>query len=54
MGYYFKDELHQDQTVVEVQASLWMMFGDLGTPEKSKHSRFPLPEAGSPRDFQAI
>lgn len=44
MGYYFKDELHQDP-IVEVQASLWMM-KELGTPEKSKRS-VSFPEAGT-------
>ncbi len=34
MGYYYKDEQHQDQTV-EVQASI-KMFGELGTPEAKK------------------
>jgi esterase/lipase len=34
MGYYYKDEQHQDQ-VVEVQASI-RMFEELGTPETNK------------------
>lgn len=34
MGYYYKDEQHQDQ-VVEVKASL-RMFGELGTPPEKK------------------
>lgn len=34
MGYYYKDELHQDQTV-EVRAALNMM-KELGTPEAAK------------------
>ena len=34
MGYYYKDEQHQDQTV-EVQASI-KMFGELGTPKAQK------------------
>lgn len=44
MGYYYKDEQHQDQ-VVEAKAAI-RMFGDLGTPEAKKRS-VAFPEAGN-------
>lgn len=43
MGYYFKDEQHQDQ-VVEVKAAL-RMFSELGTPESVK-TKMAFPGAG--------
>ena len=44
MGYYYKDELHQDQTV-EVKASIRMV-SDLGTPASQKRS-VAFPNAGA-------
>jgi len=44
MGYYFKDEQHQDKTV-EVKAAL-KMFSRVGTPEAMKRAK-PFPEAGA-------
>jgi esterase/lipase len=43
MGYYYKDEQHQDE-VVEVKASL-RMFSELGTPE-AKRLAIDFPNAG--------
>ena len=43
MGYYYKDEDHQDQ-VVDVKAAL-RMFSEVGTPETSK-MKVAFPEAG--------
>jgi esterase/lipase len=44
MGYYFKDEQHQDE-IVEVKASL-RMFSELGTPEAKKLA-IAFPNAGN-------
>ncbi|MEI7829720.1 MAG: hypothetical protein WCI31_08115 [Prolixibacteraceae bacterium] len=44
MGYYYKDEQHQDD-VVEVKASL-KMFGELGTPDTKKIA-INFPNAGN-------
>ena len=44
LGYYFKDEKHQDQ-VVEVKAAL-EMFNKVGTPLQGRKAQ-PFPEAGS-------
>ena len=44
LGYYYKDEQHQDQTV-KVDAML-KMFGQLGTPENMKQ-KVAFPEAGA-------
>jgi pimeloyl-ACP methyl ester carboxylesterase len=44
VGYYYKDEQNQDQTV-EVKAAL-EMFDQVGTPESAKLAQ-PFPEAGS-------
>jgi len=44
LGYYFKDEQHQDETV-EVKAGL-EMFKHIGTPEAQKRA-LAFPEAGS-------
>jgi len=44
LGYYFKDEDHQDQ-VVDVKAAL-EMFGKVSTPAPQRKAR-PFPEAGS-------
>ena len=44
LGYYFKDENHQDQ-VVDVKAAI-EMFGKVATPASMKMA-FPFPEAGS-------
>lgn len=43
LGYYYKDEMHQDQTV-EVKAAL-KMFGELGTPASLKRKK-AFPDAG--------
>lgn len=43
LGYYYKDEEHQDQTI-EVKAAL-RMFDELGTPEDQK-MKVAFPEAG--------
>ena len=44
MGYYFKDDQHQDQTV-EISAAL-KMFDELGTPVSSKQ-KVPFANAGA-------
>ena len=44
LGYYYKDEEHQDPTV-SVEAAL-EMFGELGTPEGKKR-KAAFPEAGA-------
>ncbi len=44
MGYYYKDEKHQDE-IVEVKASL-RMFGELGTPVAKKYA-IAFPNAGN-------
>ena len=44
LGYYYKDEQHQDQTV-EVKAGL-KMFEKVATPQQQKRAQ-PFPEAGS-------
>ena len=44
LGYYYKDEQHQDQ-VVEVKAAI-RMFSELGTPDAKKRS-IAFPEAGN-------
>ena len=44
LGYYYKDEQNQDQTV-EVKAAL-KMFEQVGTPALAKKAQ-PFPEAGS-------
>ena len=44
LGYYYKDEQNQDQTV-EVKAAL-EMFQQVGTPTSAKKAQ-PFPEAGS-------
>ena len=44
MGYYFKDEEHQDQTI-EVKAAL-QMFEKVNTPGSKKIAQ-PFPEAGA-------
>ena len=44
LGYYYKDEQHQDETV-EVKAGL-KMFGLIGTPKANKRAQ-AFPEAGS-------
>jgi pimeloyl-ACP methyl ester carboxylesterase len=44
MGYYYKDEQHQDETV-EVKAEL-RMFRQVGTPDATKRAQ-AFPEAGS-------
>lgn len=44
LGYYYKDEHHQDETV-DVKAGL-KMFKKVGTPDSMKRAQ-PFPEAGS-------
>ncbi len=44
LGYYYKDEKHQDETI-EVKAAL-KMFGELGTPASEK-VRVAFPDAGA-------
>jgi len=44
LGYYYKDEQHQDETV-EVKSEL-KMFGQVGTPNKDKMEQ-AFPDAGS-------
>jgi len=44
LGYYYKDEQHQDETV-SVKAEL-KMFGQVGTPDAKKRAQ-AFPEAGT-------